>query len=350
MRNGTRAAGRRDRVKRHHLIRRRRCVPLQPSRRRTRRKTHSIFVFRADATVGDGAHAANAWLQELPKPFTQLTWSNAALIGPETAKRFGLVDEDVVRLRANGCVRRCARSHPGRTRRKMHHVATRLRPHARWRDCFRNRLQRDELRASDAPWQTSGTLEKTAFVRPLARTRRRGQRRERFAGARRRSRSARRRMPTGSRQPFPQRNAASGYAWGMAINLDACIGCNTCTIACQAENNIPTVGARSGPARARDALDPRRPLRRGERRSRDCTPARAVHALRKRAVRTGVSRRRDGARQRRTQPAGLQPLRRHAILQQQLPVQSAAIQFSAIQRAKRHAISPIPTSPCAIAA
>ncbi|MFZ1905775.1 MAG: hypothetical protein WAU56_10345, partial [Steroidobacteraceae bacterium] len=60
------------------------------------------LLFRPDATVGDGRWANNGWLQELPKPLTQLTWDNAALVSPALAARCALADGDLVELRSKG--------------------------------------------------------------------------------------------------------------------------------------------------------------------------------------------------------------------------------------------------------
>ncbi|HEY2828962.1 MAG TPA: TAT-variant-translocated molybdopterin oxidoreductase [Thermoanaerobaculia bacterium] len=46
--------------------------------------------FRADPTLYDGRYANNAWLQELPKPVTKMTWDNVLLLAPKTAKRLGV--------------------------------------------------------------------------------------------------------------------------------------------------------------------------------------------------------------------------------------------------------------------
>ena len=129
------------------------------------------------------------------------------------------------------------------------------------------------------------------------------------------------------------------YKWGMAIDLNKCTGCNACVVACQSENNIPVVGKEQRRQGPRDALAPHRPLLHG-RRSRTprsiTQPLACVHCETAPCeyvcpVNATV------AQRRRPQRDGLQPLHRHAVLQQQLPVQGAPLQLPRLQRRRQPA-------------
>ena len=76
------------------------------------------IVFYPDPTVWDGCFANNAWLQELPKPLTKLTWDNAALVSPTTASRLGVAERRCRRtaLRRGAMVRAPVWIHAGSSR------------------------------------------------------------------------------------------------------------------------------------------------------------------------------------------------------------------------------------------
>ena len=306
-------------------------------------------VFVPDSSVGDGRFADNGWLQELPRPFTKLTWDNALHLGPATAATLALTTGDIVRATASG---RAVDAPVWVQTGHAEGAATLPLGYGRVDagsvgagvgfDAYR-------LRA-DGGGSVAIRIEKTGRRHDFAVTQH-----ELDQHGRRLARI----VAPGERIAQEDTRPASLYpavaypthAWGMVIDLDACIGCNACTIACQAENNIPVVGARRGRPRPRDALDPRRPLRRGAE-SRQHVPARPVHALRERAVRSGLPGRCHRPRQRRAQRHGLQPLHRHALLLQQLPLQGAPLQLPAVCRVDTETLKAdaIRKSPCASAA
>jgi len=240
--------------------------------------TNWEIVFLADPTINDGQFANNGWLQELPKPLTKLTWGNAAIVSPATARQLGLkmgeyahggehggyfmqvvkltLDDRSMRLpawimpgQAEGTVSVYlghGRYHAGRVggspRQTIGSNAYRLRTadHA-W---FATGLEVDLTHEKElvACTQAHQTMEQRAPVRTATLADYRGH--PRFATEPDREKLR--------EQGQTDANAVTLYSqfdyeppkqkWGMSIDLTACIGCHACVVACQAENNIPVVG------------------------------------------------------------------------------------------------------------
>ncbi|MFQ5700433.1 MAG: 4Fe-4S dicluster domain-containing protein [Acidobacteriota bacterium] len=211
------------------------------------------IVFRPSCAVFDGRFANNGWLQELPDPVTKITWDNAAIVSPATARRLGVSSGDVVRLtgragqvdapvwvlagQADGSVALSlgyGRKHAGR-------VGDGVGANAYL------------LRRSAAPYIDDGlTIERTGRSHRLAHTQghwtMEGRRLVREAPRTAYLANPAAALGEGSEpepEPVPlwkQRDYSTGVQWGMVIDLNACIGCNACITACQSENNIPIVG------------------------------------------------------------------------------------------------------------
>jgi molybdopterin-containing oxidoreductase family iron-sulfur binding subunit len=194
-----------------------------------------VALFAPDPSVDGGAFANNAWLQDLPRPLTSLTWDNAALIGPGTAHRLGLADGAVARLRVDG---RTVDAPVLVVAGQAEGVVTLPLGYGRRAaggvgegvgfDAYRLRT-----RAVLPPL----TVERTGRTHDLAL-------RQKEVDMHGRDpvhvREVARERPQRASM-YPEREYKD-YKWGMAIDLNACIGCAACTLACQAENNIPVVG------------------------------------------------------------------------------------------------------------
>jgi molybdopterin-containing oxidoreductase family iron-sulfur binding subunit len=211
------------------------------------------LIFRPDPSLWDGRFANNGWLQELPKPMTKITWDNAAMVSPATAERLGLSNEQVVELRyRERSVRAPVWITPGQADNSVtvHLGFGRTRAGQVGNDVGFNAYA---LRTSEAPWFDTGLeISPTGDHYPLAVTQ------SHFMMEGRELVQSASLAEYQAQPDFAQAHEGEGEeaehislypeyeydgnAWGMTIDLTTCIGCNACTIACQAENNIPVVG------------------------------------------------------------------------------------------------------------
>jgi molybdopterin-containing oxidoreductase family iron-sulfur binding subunit len=208
--------------------------------------------FRDDANLRGGRLANNGWLQELPRPWTRLTWENALLLSPERARRLGVQNEDIVEVDvrdrkvevpvwiAPGHSDLSATLHLGYGRRRCGRVGTAAGADAYslrhsshlWSDT-RLRVTPTGRRAKLACTQTHNSMEGRHLVRQASLTD--------YLKDPQLIHDMGHTVPD-DMTLYPPDHEYDGYSWGMAFNLGLCTGCNACVTACNAENNIPVVG------------------------------------------------------------------------------------------------------------
>ncbi len=228
-------------------------------------------VIRPDGTIYDGRFANIAWLQEMPDPMTKITWDNVALVSPSTARELGVKNEEMLKITSNGkSIEIAAWIHPGHAdgtitlsvgygRDGIGRVANRyidftaggvdtyplmgnklyaeakvekidgkykiacVQDHhsIEGRDMFRMATL-DEYKENP---NFASFLSQHGYEVP-------GKKEAEILG-----------RTTGLVSLFDeQKYPKEQPQWGMAIDLNSCFGCGVCIIACQSENNIPTIG------------------------------------------------------------------------------------------------------------
>ncbi len=202
--------------------------------------------FDASPAVYDGRFAHTSWLQELPKPHDKITWGNAAVISPRTARQLGVEHADLVRIACGkaraelpvyvlpGHADGCASLELGYGRRGAGPIADGVGV-----DIY-------PLRADGRAYAT-GTITATGKQGSLAVTQQHFDQDGRDIAPMATLAAYRAHpdftAPHRGEQPNLLPDLITGTPqWAMTIDTMVCTGCSSCVIACQAENNVPVVG------------------------------------------------------------------------------------------------------------
>ncbi len=232
------------------------------------------IIFRPDPNVYDGRYSNVGWLQELPKPVTNLSWDNAAIISGATLTKLGLEEDDIVELTVgNGTVKAPVIVAPGHPDNSVtvylgygRQAAGRVGSGAGFNAYL--------IRPTWAPFFATGTIKKVDGKWGVAITKSHYQdhRSKTVSGQGNGNNSMEADEAISERgiiryATLDEYKANPGFAnegeghektdmgtslfpnwtytenkWGMSIDMNSCVGCNACIVSCYAENNIAVVG------------------------------------------------------------------------------------------------------------
>lgn len=220
-----------------------------------------VVILPGESTF-DGRFANNGWLQELPQSVSKLVWDNAALVSPTLGEKLRLKQGEMATVRVGGrsvdlpvfivpgiCPTTIV-TYMGYGRKAAGNIG--------------NNVGHDVTPLLTAD---SGTVLTGVEVAPTSRPYKLATTQDHFAidalGQNTTSQRAAMLVREGTYEQYKNNkefaehmgthhpaleslwtppDVAQQYAWAMSIDLNKCIGCNSCVVACQAENNVPIVG------------------------------------------------------------------------------------------------------------
>ena len=230
------------------------------------------IIFRPDPNVYDGRYANVGWLQELPKPVTNLSWDNAAIVSGATLTKWGVEEDDIIEITVgSGKVKAPVIVAPG-------HPDNSITVYLGYGREFAGRVGSGAgfnaylIRNTWAPFYATGSMKKVAGKWGIAITKSHYQdhRGAAAGGEGGGSNSLEGNEALGPRGIIRYATQAEwkenpGFAnegrektemgtsmfpnwvyrdnaWGLSVDMGACTGCNACIVSCYAENNIAVVG------------------------------------------------------------------------------------------------------------
>ncbi|HWZ44727.1 MAG TPA: TAT-variant-translocated molybdopterin oxidoreductase [Candidatus Saccharimonadales bacterium] len=231
------------------------------------------IAFRPDPCIYDGRFVNNGWLQETPKPLTRVTWDNVAMISPAMAARMGLKQledygdhqsdaQNVIEIELQGRKVKAPfwpqPGHPDNTvtlflgygQKNAGRIGSNHGYNANALRTTAAQYTAQGAKVSDRPgehWDVAVTqghfsMENRDPVKAVTLA----EFRKDPLYAVKEKESGKITGPGKDESLYPDYRESQHYyekyAWGMAIDLNSCIGCQTCAVACQAENSISIVG------------------------------------------------------------------------------------------------------------